>query len=187
MRSAWWLVGFSVVMALVTGCPEETADGGGGSGGGGGDARSMCISNGTTNGLSEACSTCGCDKCPTQVAACQDALCQSVLSCGITNACSGTDCYCGIGKPVTECLTLASGPCMDQIIAASGVTVGTTPGCMTRETCAVALGTARTTSGNPLFQANEVSTCTKGSPAVMNAMGMVTTPAVAGMCMVECQ
>lgn len=181
MRSVWWLVGFSVVMALTAGCPEDTDDGGAGNGGG-----NACVDNGTMNGLSPACAECGCTKCATQVSACQDAACQSVLACGIRTGCTGTDCYCGIGVAVTACLQQpATGPCMNEIVAASGVMVGST-GCATADSCAVALSGLRTMVGNPLYSSNAVSECTKGTAAVTDAMGMVTTPAVPGMCMAEC-
>jgi hypothetical protein len=121
------------------------------------------------------------------VNSCQDAACQSVLACGIRTGCKGTDCYCGVGVAVADCLnTGASGPCMNEIVAASGVMVGVTAGCTEVSKCAVALSTLRTDPTNPLYHADQVSQCTKGADAVTDAMGMVTTPAVPGMCMAEC-
>ena len=177
MRSAWWILGFSVVMAMTTGCPAED-DGGGGSGGSG----DMCVDNGTASGLTPACASCGCTKCAAQVATCQDAACQSVLACGVSAGCTGTACYCGIGVAVADCLNIgASGPCMQQIVAASGVVIGST-GCSAVDKCAVALSPLTMQMGNPLYAANQVSACTKGTPAVMDAMGAITTPAVPGQC-----
>jgi hypothetical protein len=170
-----------MLMALAAGCPEDDADGGAGNGG-----DNMCADTGVMNGLTQACASCGCDKCPAQVASCQDAACQSVLACGIRTGCTGTDCYCGIGVAVTACLQQpAMGPCMNEIVAASGVVIGST-GCATADACAVALSGLRTMPANALYRSNAVSECTKGAPAVTDAMGMVTTPAIVGMCAVEC-
>lgn len=184
MASARWIVGFSMVVAMaVAGCPSDEEDGGAGSGGG-----NTCVDDGTMNGLSQACAECGCTKCAQQVNNCQDAACQSVLSCGVRTGCRGTDCYCGIGVPVATCLMQpATGPCMNEIVAASGVVVGMTTGCSTADACAVALSTARTDPANPLYRANAVSECNSGAPAVMDAQGNVTTPAIQGMCSAECQ
>lgn len=170
MRSAWWLVGFSIAMAvMVAGCPEdEPADEG-----------NACVDNGVMNGLSDSCAGCGCANCAVDVENCQDAACQSVLSCGIAAGCSGNECYCGIGVAAGTCLTMASGPCMQQIVTASGVQVGAM-GCMTVETCAGALLTATADMTNPLFRANKVAACVNGTPATM------TAAAVPGMCMAEC-
>lgn len=160
--------------------------GAGGEGGGSGDPVATCIADAAANGRTGACAECGCMKCLAEIMNCQDEGCQAVVACGQTNGCSGSACYCGAGVEPLACAIFPgpSGPCINEIEAASGLVANGT--CATK-TCASALSMLSTTDPNNAVQrARALSVCTQGQRYAAATGVTPETPEIMGMCETEC-
>lgn len=129
----------------------------GGTGGGTADGPlAQCVAD---TGLTGACPECACENCGTELAACTDSACAAILQCGVNNGCRGIECYCGDGA---DCFEQATGPCVAEIGAASGLVGG--PDCPTADACALQLITllAEDAPANPVKSAFAASLCAQG-------------------------
>jgi len=72
-------------------------------------------------GSSEACGTCVCSECRSELDACLGVPgCAEILACVRESGCTGRDCYCGDAS-LTECVRgEANGPCQEVVLAAPG-------------------------------------------------------------------
>jgi hypothetical protein len=120
--------------------------------------------------------TCTCQHCAGPLAACfqsgdtaRDGLCRAIVECGQQTGCQGTDCYCGIGVALADCLSTGPmGPCMAQIDAAAAASDGCMPG------DAVCVATAQINLESAVGRANAVGACATGNPTA--------TPPAVGLC-----
>lgn len=120
---------------------------------------------------------CSCKNCADELAACfqgpdatENAKCQAVVLCAQMTGCAGTECYCGVGVTLADCLnTGPMGPCKDEIAKAAACDTITDP--VMQATC---VSTARAMAGSTLQKASAVGDCATGDPAQM--------PPVVGAC-----
>jgi hypothetical protein len=176
--------------ALVAcGSDAEPSDGGGGSGGqaaggsGGGGTNpacadatdptmcSTCLDRAEELGQTvNALVTCTCSNCATQLQTCVEGAdqaendkCYAVVQCGQTNGCRGTECYCGVGVTVADCLANGpTGPCANEIAVAAGCDGETD---LVQQ--AVCVNEARADANSTLGKASAVGSCSTGDPGLM--------------------
>lgn len=135
------------------------------------DACTQCGQSAQQLGMTmDALTSCACNHCAVQLGACfqsatreangdakRDELCRAVVQCALTSGCAGTDCYCGKGVTLANCLSApAAGPCAQQIATAAG--------CAT-VTDAVCVATAQANADSAVGRAFAVGQCTTGDPA----------------------
>lgn len=147
-----------------------------------------CIDDAAAMGMTDACTVCGCTNCTAEINDCADDACRAIVDCGRAAGCSGSDCYCGIGAdPIVCALTGATGPCMQEIVDASGL-LGT-EGCTSVELCASPLTMLGDTDPtNAVERASALSVCSQGQEA-SDGVPLANIPpseAIAGMCETEC-
>ena len=174
--------GSAGTMGGMTGGSEMT----GGMGGGEVSDVDSCIAAAAADGRTGACPECGCMKCLAEVMNCQDDACQSVVTCGQNAGCSGSACYCGEGVDPINCAIFPgpSGPCMNEIEAASGLVAD---GTCTAMGCASALSMLATTDPNNAVQrARALSICTQGQRYAPATAATPEAPEIMGMCETEC-
>jgi hypothetical protein len=182
--------GTAGTMGGMTGGTAGTEAGSAGTmamGDGGVTDSASCIASAAADGRTGACTECGCMKCLAEIMNCQDEACSSVVSCGQAAGCSGSDCYCGIGRDAIQCAIIgAEGPCMNEIATASGLVADGT--CAANNECASPLSMlAMTDPDNAVQRARALSICSQGQRASAGSPPLVEpTPEIAGMCMTEC-
>jgi hypothetical protein len=110
---------------------------------------------------------CACNHCAVQLGACfqsatretngdpnRDTQCRTVVECALSTGCAGTDCYCGKGVVLADCLQKpAQGPCAQQIATAAGCA---------SVTDAVCVATAQANADSAVGRAFAVGQCTTG-------------------------
>ena len=121
--------------------------------------------------------TCSCAYCATELDACYNLAdsaeaekCRNVVDCGRAAGCKGTECYCGVGVSVADCL--ANGPtgeCVDEIAIAADCQDITD-----LVDQAVCVQQARDADGSTLNLASAVGACSTGDPGL--------TPPAPGAC-----
>jgi hypothetical protein len=160
-----------------------TASGGGGSSNGGGGAGPItscddaadtascttCLDQAESFGQDRTDSlvVCSCASCADQLDACYNmadatdaANCRAVVECGQAAGCKGTECYCGVGVAIADCVsTGGTGDCKEEIAVAAGCENEATP---TDEAACVAA--ARAEAGSAVALASAVGECTTGDP-----------------------
>ena len=137
------------------------------------DACTQCAATADQLGLSSnPLTACSCNKCAAQLGSCfqsaqrmemggsadRDAKCQAIVECALRTGCAGTDCYCGVGKPLATCIAEtnmdATGPCAKEIEAAGN--------CGPQDRQCVATAQFNPTSAVAL--AYQVGLCVTGDP-----------------------
>ncbi len=117
----WFRQFEDVKSCAITQCGDACTSGAGGTGGtggrggtaGAGASGGSAGSSGVCSMPQDACQSCLCTSCETQVGTClKDGACTTVFSCGMNAGCSGVDCYFAPDG--------SRGPCADEIDAAGG-------------------------------------------------------------------
>jgi hypothetical protein len=104
----------------------------------------------------DACSTCICKSCASQVASCytssdstKNDQCKAIQECAQMNHCASTTCYCGPNNPLC---TPANGPCATQINTAAGGTPNP-----------LQIQTYSMDNTHPIGRANDIGLCTQSN------------------------
>ena len=137
----------------ASGGAQNTGGTGGTMGTGGGSGGAMQCPSYPTN---DACSTCICKNCATEVASCyassdstKNAQCKTIQDCAEANHCTGATCYCGPNNPL--CIPVG-GQCANQINAAAG------GGANALQIQQLGMDTT-----NPIGRANAIGSCSQAS------------------------
>jgi hypothetical protein len=87
----------------------------------GGAAQAGASGSGAVCSNADACTSCLCNHCPTDVETCESTPgCQAIANCVATSRCEGVACYCGTVGTLSCAAGTASGPCRDVILGAPG-------------------------------------------------------------------
>ena len=109
----------------ATGAPVAGSSGSSGNGGGGGCREAVAVAEWESNCLAcaaeDACGSCACRSCATEIRGCQDTPgCLEIAACVKSTSCLGVECYCGTDTAASCANDGGNGPCKEAILNAPG-------------------------------------------------------------------
>jgi hypothetical protein len=108
-----------------TGAPVAGSSGSFGNGGGGGCREAVPDAEWESNCLAcaadDACGSCACRSCATEIRGCQDTPgCLEIAACVKSTSCVGVECYCGTDTAAACANDGGNGPCKETVLNAPG-------------------------------------------------------------------